>query len=145
MKGEIVGINTAIVGPTFQGISFAIPSNVARRIYERIRESGPVVNGYLGVALAMLTPQLAERLEIEQLEGALVTAVGNGSPAEKAGLEPGDFVVAWNGEKILDPQHLSHLVASTQPGTQATVTVVRNGAEMKLEVTVGRRPSPSEQ
>jgi serine protease Do len=145
MKGEIIGINTAIVGPTFQGISFAIPSNVARRIYERIRESGPVINGYLGVALAPLTPQLAERLGIEQLEGALVTAVGNGSPAEKAGLEPGDFVVAWNGEKILDPQHLSHQVASTAPGTGATLTVIRNGQELTLEATVGRRPSPTRQ
>ncbi len=145
MKGEVVGINTAIVGPTFQGISFAIPSNVARRIYERIKESGPVVNGYLGVALTPLTPQLAERLGIEQLEGALIAGVGAGSPAEEAGLEPGDLVVAWNSEKILDSQHLVHLVASTTPGAQATLTVIRSGNEITLEVTVDRRPSPAEQ
>jgi serine protease Do len=145
MKGEIVGINTAIVGPTFQGISFAIPSNVARRIYERIKESGSVVNGYLGVALTPLNPQLAERLGIEQLEGALVAGVGSGSPAEKAGLEPGDLVVAWNGEKILDAQHLVHRVASATPGTKATLTVIRGGDEITLEVTVDQRPPTAEQ
>jgi serine protease Do len=145
MKGEIVGINTAIVGPAFQGISFAIPSNVASRIYERIKESGAVVNGYLGVEPTMLTKQLAERLGIEQLEGALVTRVAKGSPAEEAGLEPGDLVVAWNGEKIADPHQLSHNVASAAPGTQAMLTVVRSGEEIKLEVTIGRRTSASEQ
>jgi S1-C subfamily serine protease len=145
MKGEIVGINTAIVGPTFQGISFAIPSNVARRIYERIKESGSVVNGYLGVALAPLNPQLAERLGIEQLEGALIAGVASGSPAEESGLEPGDLVVAWDGEKILDEKHLSHMVASATPDTKATLTVIRGGDEITLEVTVGRRPPTAEQ
>jgi S1-C subfamily serine protease len=145
MRGEIVGINTAIVGPTFQGISFAIPSNVARRIYERIKESGSVVNGYIGVELTLLTPQLAQRLGIKQLTGALVAGVTSGSPAEKAGLEPGDLVVAWNGERIVDAQHLVHLVASTAPGAEATITVIRGGDEVTLEITVGDRPPPTDE
>ncbi len=145
MKGEIVGINTAIVGPTFQGISFAIPSNVARRIFEQIKETGAVINGYLGVELGMLTRSLAQRLGIEQLEGALVAQIATGSPAEKAGLEPGDLVIAWNGEEIVDPQQLSHQVARTAPGTEATLTVLRDGNEVKLKVTVGKRVSAAQQ
>jgi S1-C subfamily serine protease len=141
MKGEVVGINTAIVGPTFQGISFAIPpSNMVRRVYEQIKQTGSIANGYLGVGLVNLNPILAERLGIEQLEGALVRGVVIGSPAEKAGLEPGDFVIAWNGEKLADAQQLSQNIADSAPGTQATMTVIRNGEEVKLEVTVGRRP-----
>jgi serine protease Do len=140
MKGEVVGINTAIVGPTFQGISFAIPSNVVRRVYEQIKESGSIANGFLGVDLMNLNPVLAQRLGIEQLEGALVRGVVIGSPAEKAGVEPGDFVVAWNGEKLADAQQLSQNIAGTAPGTQAKMTVIRNGEEIQLEVTVGRRP-----
>jgi serine protease Do len=142
MKGEVVGINTAIVGPTFQGISFAIPSNVARRIYEQIRETGAVVNGYLGVGLAVLTKPLAQRLGIEQLEGALVVRVAKDSPAEKAGLEPGDLVVGWNGEDNAAPHQLGHPAASASPGSESTLNVIREGKEVKLEVTVGRRPSP---
>jgi S1-C subfamily serine protease len=138
MNGEIVGINTAIVGPTFQGISFAIPSNVAERIYQAIRETGSVANGHLGVGLVMLNRQLAERLGIEQLEGALVVEVGEGTPADKGGLEAGDFVVAWNGEKIADPAQLSHYIASS-PGEEATLTVIRGGKEITLEVTIGSR------
>ena len=145
MRGEIVGINTAIVGPIFQGISFAIPSNVARRIYEQIKETGAVINGYLGVGLTPLTKQLAERLGIEQLEGALVAHVADGSPAEKAGLEPGDFIVAWNGEKIADPPQLSHNVASSAPGTETTLTVVRGREEITVKVTIGHRPSAAQQ
>lgn len=140
MKGEIVGINTAIVGPTFQGISFAIPSNMVRRVYEKIKETGSIENGFLGVDLMNLNPVLAQRLGIEQLEGALVRGVVIGSPAEKAGVEPGDFVVAWNGEKLTDAQQFSQNIAGAAPGTQATITAIRNGEEIKLEVTVGRRP-----
>jgi serine protease Do len=141
MKGEVVGINTAIVGPTFQGISFAIPSNRVRSVYEKIKETGSIANGFLGVDLMNLNPLLAQRLGIDQFEGALVRGVVIGSPAEKAGVEPGDFIVAWNGEKLADAQQLSQSIADTAPGTRATMTVIRNGEEIKLEVTVGRRPS----
>jgi S1-C subfamily serine protease len=140
MKGEVVGINTAIVGPTFQGISFAIPSNMVRRVYEKIKQTGSIANGFLGVDLMNLDPLLAQRLGIDQFEGALVRGVVIGSPAEKAGVEPGDFIVAWNGEKLADAQQLSQNIADTAPGTQANMTVIRNGEEIKLEVTVGRRP-----
>jgi S1-C subfamily serine protease len=139
MRGEIIGINTAIVGPTFQGISFAIPSNVARRVYEEIRETGTVASGFLGIWPERLSPQLAEQLGIDQLEGALVVEVVDDTPAAKAGLEPGDFVVALNDEKIEDPFHLINKIARTAPGTKVTLTIIRRGKEMKIDVTVGRR------
>jgi serine protease Do len=144
MSGEVVGINTAIVGPAFQGISFAIPSNVARRVYEEIKENGSVANGYLGLRPRSLSRQLAEQLGIEQLEGALVVEVMEGSPAAQAGLEPGDFIIALNGEKIDDPLHLIHKIARTAPGTRVTLTVIRGGKEMKIEATVGRRAEQEE-
>jgi serine protease Do len=144
MSGEIVGINTAIVGPTFQGISFAIPSNVAKRVYEEIKATGTVTNGFLGILPGRLSRQLAEQLGIEQLEGALVLEVVDDSPAAKAGLEPGDFVTAVNGEKIEDPLHLIHKVARTAPGTRVTLTVIRGGKELKTDVTVGRRTKQEE-
>jgi len=141
MIGEIIGINTAIVGPTYQGISFAIPSTLAKQVYQQIRESGDVVNGYLGVELRRLTERLAEQLGIEQAEGALVMGVIRGSPAEKAGLEPRDLIIEWNGKKIEDPQELIHYVARTAPGTKGTLKVLRDGKEIELNVTIGRQPT----
>jgi S1-C subfamily serine protease len=143
IKGEVIGINTAIVGPTFQGISFAIPSNVAKRIYEDIRKTGAVVNGFLGAELMPLTPQLANQLGIDRLEGALVVSVGDGTPAAKAGLEPGDFIISFDDINIEDPSHLVHLIARTQPGTKVKLKVLRAGKEVDVEVTVGRRSNRS--
>jgi S1-C subfamily serine protease len=139
MSGQIVGINAAIVGPTFQGISFSIPSNVAQRLYRQIRENGSVVKGYLGVGTAALNPRLAAALGINQLEGALVVQVGADSPAEKAGLEPKDLIIAWNGDKVQDPPQLAYFIAQTAPGTMAKITVIRDGQKMEVEVTVGRK------
>ncbi len=140
MSGEVVGINTAIVGPTFQGISFAIPSNVARRIYRQIRDEGGVVTGYLGVQTLPLRGEVARQLGVEPAEGALVVGVGRGTPAEKAGIEPLDFITAWDGEKVQDPQQLGYFVGRTAPGTTATVTLQREGEEIEVEVTVGHQP-----
>ncbi len=140
MSGEIVGINTAIVGPTFQGISFAIPSNVAKRIYQQIRENGAVINGYLGIEPRPLNEKLAEQLGIQRIEGALVAGVVRGSPADKAGVEPLDVIIAWDGEAIVDPQQLIHYATRTAPGTSVTLKVLRDEKEVEIEVTVGRRP-----
>jgi S1-C subfamily serine protease len=139
MSGQIVGINAAIVGPTFQGISFAIPSNVAQRVYRQIRENGSAVKGYLGLGTTALNPRLAAALGINQLEGALVVQVAADSPAEKAGLEPKDLIVAWNGEKVQDPPQLAYFIAQTAPGTNAKITVIRDGQKMEIDVTVGRK------
>lgn len=141
IMGEIVGINTAIIGPLYSGVSFAIPSNVAKRIYEQIRENGEVINGYLGIEPRMITQEIAERLGLEDVEGVLIVAVVRGSPAAKAGIEPGDVVIEWEGKKVADPQELIHLVAKMMPGTKARMKLVREGQEREIEVTVGRRPT----
>lgn len=140
LGGEVVGINTAIVGRSFQGISFAIPSDVARDVYERIRESGAVARGWLGVRLQELTPELVEQLMLPLGRGALVAEVVPRGPAAEAGIEQGDVIVRWNGEEVADPIDLGLIVARTEIGSVAEVVVMRGGEEVTLEVSVGARP-----
>ncbi len=141
MKGRIVGINTAIVGEAYRGISFAIPSHLAREVYQRLKETGKVARGWLGVQMQPLTESLADRLGLESTRGALVAGVVNDSPAEAAGVQPGDVILQWNDEEISDPSDLSLAVAGTEIGSEATVVVVRGGEERELTVEVGERPS----
>ncbi len=146
MAGEIVGINTAIVGPTYSGISFAIPSNAARRIYQQIREHGEVVNGFIGVNIAQyLNEDIAERFGLDSTEGALIGMVLPDSPAAHGGLQDGDFVIEYNGNKIENGQELAYEIARTTPGDEATLKVIRGGQERTLQITVGRQPATARQ
>ena len=140
LKGEVVGINTAIYGPAYLGISFAIPSQIARDVYKKLRDTGTVARGWLGVALQSLDDELADRLGIDGTEGALVTGVLPESPAAKAGLRIGDVIVEWNGKTMVDPSALSFAVAATPIGSEATVVLLRDGERMELTVTVTQRP-----
>ncbi len=141
MRGEVVGINTAIYGRAYQGISFAIPSRMARDVYEQLKSTGKITQrGWLGVEMAPLTPELAEKLDLNTLQGALVAAVIDGAPAEKAGIRPGDLIVRWNGEEVSEAGDLALAVARTKPGTKAEVTVLRDGKQRKFSVEVGSRP-----
>lgn len=140
MNGKVVGINTAILGQTYQGISFAIPSNMAREVYERLRTTGSVERGWLGVAMQELDETLARRLGLESLEGALVAGVVPDSPAARAGIEPGDVIVRFNGERITSPADLALAVARSRIGAKATVELIRDGRTVAKTVTVGRRP-----
>ncbi len=141
MAGKIVGINTAIVGPTYQGISFALPSNAARAVYEQLKSGHPVVRGYLGVISSPLNPADAKQLGIKPGQGAVVVKVARGSPAEQAGIRQGDIILEWDGRAIEDPKLLSMLVARTKVGSKAKVTINRNGQELHLDVTVAQRPN----
>jgi serine protease Do len=141
MEGKIIGINTAIVGQAYQGISFAVPSNAARDVYEQLKAGHPVVRGYLGVNLLPVTPDLARRLGLKTLKGAIVTGVAPSSPAAKAGLKPQDVVIAWDDRPVEDDTLLRLLVARTKVGTTVPATILRNGEEMKLDVTVAQRPT----
>lgn len=140
LQGEVVGINTAIVGEAYQGISFAIPSAMARDVYQRLKTSGKVSRGWLGVSLQELTPEVAESMNIEANQGVVVTSVFPKSPADQAGLESGDCVIAWNGEPVMDATELSLRVAKSIAGTTAAMTVVRDGRTLQLKVTLGERP-----
>src|SRR5690606_21022081 len=105
LQGEVVGINTAIVGASFQGVSFAIPSEIAREVYTRLRSQGQFVRGWLGVALEDITPQRATELGVPR-RGVLVTDVV-GEPARRAGLNAGDIVLTWNGQEVNTSAELS--------------------------------------
>jgi serine protease Do len=138
MRGEVVGINTAIYGRAYQGICFAIASNIAKDVYERLRKTGRVERGWLGVQLQEIDDRLAARLQLKDARGALVSAVIRNSPAEKAGLEPGDVIVRWNGKPITSRDDLPLAVAATEVGKTVNVALIRDGRKMELPVTVGR-------
>jgi len=144
LRGEVVGITTAIFGESYQGISFAIPATMAREVYERLKSNGRVSRGWLGVALAPLDSEIAQRVGVDVEEGVFVTGVIAGGPAEKAGVLPGDIIVEWNGEAIREPRDLVLMVANTAVGTEATLVVLRGGKREELNIDVAERPPDDE-
>jgi S1-C subfamily serine protease len=138
---EIVGINTAIVGPTYQGISFAIPSNIVRKAYDEIKAYGKVSNGFLGVGLDFVPNEISERYKLDEGTAALVTTVRPRSPAALAGIRPGDVILKWDGKEIKEGNMLSFLIARTKVGSVVDVEILRDGRPITLRVTVGERPS----
>lgn len=144
-RGRVIGINTAIVGQTYQGISFAVPSKVARNIYRKIKKNGHVSRGWLGVEMRELSDEQAGQLGLANAVGVLVVDLpelpGLPSPARHAGIEPGDILVSWNGHQLDSTWTLRRHVGETDVGTTATVVVIRNGEELQFEVAVAKRPS----
>jgi serine protease Do len=136
LKGEVIGINTAIIQAA-QGIGFAIPSNLAKRVTSQIKETGKVVRGWIGVSIQSMTPELAQALKIKEAHGALVSAVERGGPADAAGIKRGDVIVSFDGKDIKDATALPSLVADLQ-GKTVDIVVIRNGEEMHLRLTVGQ-------
>ncbi|MBC7287019.1 MAG: trypsin-like peptidase domain-containing protein [Armatimonadetes bacterium] len=143
MDAQVVGINTAIFSRTggYEGIGFAIPSNTAARIASLLISQGEVVRGYLGILPATVTPQLARRLGLQSVDGVLVRNIYRDSPAHRAGLAAGDVIVAFNGQAIQSITQLARAVAEAKIGSQATVTVVRQGQKLTLRVPVEKRPA----
>jgi S1-C subfamily serine protease len=143
-RGRVVGINTAILGDVYQGVSFAIPSRVARPIYQRLRDSGQVARGWLGVSLREVTEEDAQRLNLPKTSGAFVAQVidedGVPCPARDAGLQSGDVVIRWNRQAVGKPAELIRAVAMTGIGATVPVTVIRQGREITLNVKVAERP-----
>ena len=142
-SGSVIGINTMIAGETFLGISFAVPSSVAKEVYEKLVVEGHVARGWLGVGLESVSRNTASPSEDEPLVGARVISLVDqavGSPAREAGLRKGDIVVRWNDQVIDSPTTLIRAVAHTAIGTQAEVQVIRDGKEMATQVRVAERP-----
>jgi serine protease Do len=143
-QGKVVGINTAIIGPSYQGISFAIPSELAKASYEQLREHGYVLRGFLGIRPEEVPEQLARNLDLDQNEGVLVISVDPNTPAAAAGVEPGDVILTWNGEKFSDPVLLSRAIAATPIGSEIPVKLVRDSNRgvrtLDVDVTVAARP-----
>ncbi len=140
LRGEVIGINTAIVGEAYRGIGFAIPSKLAQDVYTRLKAGETVPRGWLGVAMQDLNDRLAEQLKLQSSQGVLIADIVAGSPAAEAGLQPGDVVVEWNGKRINDADDLRFLVAGTQPGSKVKVVFNRNGERQEVTVSVAQRP-----
>ena len=138
MRGEVVGINSQIYSRSggFMGISFSIPMDEAVRVVEQLRSQGRVSRGRIGVGIAPVSKELAESLGLPKAQGALVTSVEPGAPADKAGVEPGDIIVRFNGKAIEKSIDLPRTVGEIKPGTKATLTVQRRGTSKELTLTV---------
>lgn len=138
MRGEVVGINSQIYSRSggFMGISFAIPMDEAMRVSEQLRASGRVTRGRIGVQIGPVTKDVAESLGLGKAQGALVTGVESGSPAEKAGVEAGDIIIRFEGKAIEKVADLPRLVGNTKPGSKSSLTVFRRGQSRDLAVTI---------
>ncbi len=139
MNGQVIGINTAIIAQG-QGIGFAIPVNMAKELLPQLK-TGKVVRGWLGVMIQDVTPQLAESFGLKSAKGVLVSDVVKDSPAEKAGLKPGDVITRFDAKKIENAHKLSQAVAATAPSTQVKVDILRNGNAKTVSLTIGTMPS----
>ena len=143
IRGELVGINTLIATNGLNagniGIGFAIPSNTARELLPQLIEHGEIVRGWLGIKMDSVDHNLAEKLNLDEPHGALVTEVGQGSPAEKAGIRHGDVILEFNGHKIKNITHLMHVVGSAGVGASVHVKILRNGKEKQLSVKLEKR------
>ena len=145
MDGEVVGINSQIYSRTggFMGLSFAIPIELAMSVADQIRETGSVSRGYLGVLIQDVDRDLAESFGLEQPRGALVSQVLAGTPAEQAGLQPGDIIVSFNGREIRSSSELPPIVGTSRVEEDANIEIIRNGNLKKLKIRVAQLPKES--
>ncbi|CBJ36673.1 putative serine protease do-like precursor (degP) [Ralstonia solanacearum CMR15] len=143
-EGNLLGINTAIYSRSggSLGIGFAIPVSLAKQVMESIISTGSVVRGWIGVEPQDVTPEIAESFGLSRKDGALIAAVVQGGPADRAGLRPGDILINVNGESIQDTTALLNSIAQLKPSTEAKVTVSRKGKPVELTIMVGKRPPP---
>ena len=144
IRGQLVGINTLIATNSVVrgniGLGFSIPSNLAQQILPQLIENGKVERGWLGISMEPVTAELAEELDFDTPRGVLVKVVGPESPAEKAGIQPGDVILIFNEQQVQDSYHLKHIVGATQVGKSVEVIVIRKDDEVKqLTVKLGRR------
>jgi serine protease Do len=140
LRGEVIGINSQIYSATggYQGISFAIPIDVARNVQQQLVQTGHVTRGRIGVSIQDVNAQLAQSFKLDRPRGALVSAVEPGGPAAAAGLKPGDIILSVNGKPINASSELPSIIANTKPGTDATLEVWRNGRAETLKVRVAK-------
>ena len=144
LRGQLIGINTAIVAPTggSVGIGFAIPINMARLAMEQIIEFGEVRRGRLGVVIRDITPDLVKGLRLESLDGALVAEVAPGSPAETAGLEPGDVILGVDGEEVRTAAELRNEIGLKRIGEEVELEILRRGKKRRVTLAIGPVDGP---
>jgi serine protease DegQ len=142
--GNLVGINSAIYSRTGGnlGIGFAIPVNLTRQVMDQLIASGGVTRGWIGVEVQDLTPELAESFKVPDASGTLIAGVLPRSPADRAGVQRGDVLIAIDGRRVTDSSAMLNLVASLKPGQKSALDVIRGGKPRQIDVTVARRPLP---
>jgi serine protease Do len=141
-NGELIGINSQILSPSGGniGIGFAIPSNMAKAVMDQLLKTGKVRRGMLGVTIQSVDSDLAASLNLPAAKGAIVTSVQPGGPAEKSGMKRGDVITAVNGQSIVDTNQLRNVVAGMVPGTNVTVTVLRDGRQETFQLALAELP-----
>ncbi|MFH1043881.1 MAG: Do family serine endopeptidase [Pseudomonadota bacterium] len=146
-SGNLVGINTAILSQSGGsiGIGFAIPVSTAKQVMEQLIETGAVTRGWVGVELQEITAELADSFKLRANTGVLVAGVQRGSPADRAGIKPGDIVVRVEGKPVSDPDSLRNLIVAVPPGKPTTFKLKRGQNEVEVTVNVGKRPSSPRQ
>ena len=144
VNGNLIGINSAIYSPNggSLGIGFAIPVSTAKMIMEQIIQHGSVTRGWIGVAVQELTPELAESFKLNNLQGVLISEVIRGSPANKAGVQPGDILTSVDNKPLTDSSVMLETISNLLPGKIVSLKLLRNQQEVIVQVTVGKRPLP---
>ncbi|PID72121.1 MAG: serine protease [Desulfobulbus propionicus] len=142
IHGEAIGINTAIFSRSggYMGIGFAIPINMAKSIKQQLLDNGKVVRGWLGVMIQDINEDLAKSFDLDHNSGVLIAEVTDDSPAQKAGLEQGDVLIALDGTPLSDVTDLRNKIAMTPPGSKVKMQVVRNGKTQTIKVKIGQQP-----
>lgn len=140
MNGNVVGINSQILSKSggYQGLSFAIPSNVLRNVVSQLKDMGYVSHGWLGVAFQEMNSELAKSFGLDRAYGALIASIVDDSPATRAGLVVGDIILKFNDETILNATQLPAIVGNTKPGSQAKLLVFRQGKQLEIMIVIGQ-------
>jgi serine protease Do len=143
LNGDVIGMNTAIVSPSGGnvGIAFAIPSETVSQVVDALKSGGTVARGYVGVQIQAVSDDVAEALGMKDDSGALIAQVQSGTPGDKAGLKAGDVVTAIDGDPVKDSREMSRKIAQKKPGTTVQLSVLRNGKDMKVAVTLEQLPN----
>lgn len=142
IKGELIGINTAIFSRTggYQGIGFAVPTNMVRPLMSQLIQKGKIIRGWLGVTIQEMTPEISQKFGLEKSKGALVSDVAKGSPAEKAGILRGDIILEFNGREVKDVSSLRNMVAQSKVGSDVSIKVLRSGKEYNAKLVIAELP-----
>lgn len=142
--GNLVGINSAIYSRSggSMGIGFAIPVSIAKQVMEQIIRQGSVTRGWIGIEAQDITPELADSFKLKQAQGSLIAGIVGGSPAENAGLKPGDILISIDGRPVLDSSSMLNIISELKPNKQAILRIERAQKQMDIGVLIGKRPKP---
>ncbi|MBF5039691.1 S1C family serine protease [Methylophilus glucosoxydans] len=145
VNGNLIGINSAIYSRNggSMGIGFAIPVSIAKQVMEQITFNGSVTRGWIGIEAQDITPELAESFNLKNVNGSLIAGVLLDSPADRAGLRPGDILIAIDNKPVSDSQAMLNIIAMLKPRDKATLAILRAGKKMEISLIVGKRPLPS--